>query len=336
MYRIRVSDNNRFSKVQQIFGAFAKDIEKGVLKTGDKLPTINEFSGFNGVARDTIEKAYARLKDAGYIASFPGRGYFVLARGKNRTRVLLVFNRINFFNKTIYNLLQEGLGKRVRIDLCTHDGNARTLRDILETNCGRYDYYGLQMHFRRTIKLKEFRQAFDAIPQHELILLGKVQEIWKHEANFIYQDFRYDICQALSTSQAFLKKYNCISLISSKNENYPIELAEGIKDYCAEEGMEFKVIGELKNEKLSERTVYVVEEEGDLAALITKLRNSKLVVGKDIGIICLQESAFTELLDITVFTTDFTAMRDAIAAIILEKEKCRFRNPFSVIQRGSL
>jgi hypothetical protein len=100
--------------------------------------------------------------------------------------------------------------------------------------------------------------------------------------------------------------------------------------------MGFKVTGDMNNDPLSEGTIYVVEEEGGLARLIKNLRNSKLVIGKDIGIISLQESAFTELLGITVFTSDFTAMRNAIAAIILGKKKCRFRNPFYIVQRGSL
>ena len=336
MYRVRVSDNNRFSKVQQIVGAFAKDIEKGVLKTGERLPTINEFSEFNGVARDTIEKAYGRLKASGYIASYPGRGYFVMDRKKNKARVLMVFNRLNFFNKSIYDLWAEGLGKRAKIDLCIHHGNPKALGDILETNIGRYDYYALQMQFRRPAKLEECRQALDMIPQHELILLGKHQEIWTEESNLVYQDFRYDIYHALRTCRALLKKYLCISLICSGSENYPIELIEGIKDYCAEEGMGFKVTGDMNNDPLSEGTIYVVEEEGGLARLIKNLRKSKLVIGKDIGIISLQESAFTELLDITVFTSDFTAMRNAIAAIILGKKKCKFRNPFYIVQRGSL
>lgn len=336
MYRVRVSDNNCYSKVQQIVGAFARDIENGILKKGERLPTINEFSGSNGVARDTIEKAYGRLKASGYIASYPGRGYFVLEWNKNTTRVLLVCNRLNVFNKTIYDLLQESLGRQTKIDLCIHHGNAQTLGDILQTNWGRYDYYAVLMHFRRPAKLQECRRALDTIPQHQLILLGKHAEICRQETNLIYQDFRYDIYQALVKSQALLKKYKCISLISSGRENYSIELIEGIKDYCAKEGMGFKVMVELKGESLSQQSIYIVEEEGDLAWIMKQIRNSKLVIGKDVGIISLQENAFTELLDVTVFTIDFTAMRDAIAAIILEKKKCKRRNLFYIIQRRSL
>lgn len=336
MYRVRVSDNNRLSKVQQIVGAFAKDIEIGVLKTGARLPSINEFSEFNGVARDTIEKAYARLKASGYIASYPGRGYFVLDRKKNKTRLLLVCNRLNVFNKTIYDLLQESLGRQTNIDICIHHGNAQTLGDILETNWGKYDYYAVLMNFRRPAKLQELKRTLDAIPQHQLILLGKHAEIYKQETNLIYQDFRYDIYQALVTSKALLKKYKCISLISSGRESYSVEVIEGIKAYCAEEGMGFNVRVELKGESLSPQSIYIVEEEGDLAWIMKKLRNSRLVIGKDIGIISLQENAFTELLNVTVFTADFTAMRDAIAAIILEKKKCKCRNPFYIIHRRSL
>lgn len=78
MYQIKVVENNRFSKVQQIVNALVKDIETGALEKEERLPSINQFSKKNCVARDTVEKAYKQLRKRGYIASFPSRGYFVL------------------------------------------------------------------------------------------------------------------------------------------------------------------------------------------------------------------------------------------------------------------
>jgi DNA-binding transcriptional regulator YhcF (GntR family) len=58
MLQIKINQNNKLSKVQQIVQAIAAQIEKGKLLKDDKLPSINEFNEQYGVAWDTVEKTY--------------------------------------------------------------------------------------------------------------------------------------------------------------------------------------------------------------------------------------------------------------------------------------
>jgi hypothetical protein len=143
----------------------------------------------------------------------------------------------------------------------------------------------------------------------------------------VYQDFRNDIREALCKSGSLLEKYKSISLIFPEKADHPKEIIEGIADFCLEHRMHFKVISEIEKEMPHRCSVYIPIEEDDLAKLIKKVRRTSLIIGKDIGIISFNESVFKELLDITVFTTDFEAMGRTAADFILGKEKgaCKTR-----------
>ncbi len=76
-YKIEILDNHRVSKIQQIVNRMSSDIDLGILPKNAKVPSINEFSKSHDIARETVEKAYRRLKDKGYLAAVHGIGYFV-------------------------------------------------------------------------------------------------------------------------------------------------------------------------------------------------------------------------------------------------------------------
>jgi DNA-binding transcriptional regulator YhcF (GntR family) len=336
MYQVKIVENNRSSKLQQIVGAFVKDIDRGVLKKGEKLPTINEFSKLNGVSRDTIERAYGRMRALGYITSSPCRGYFVNGKNSDKLKVLLIFNRFGSFKKVIYDALLDGLGKKAIVNLSFHHYSLKLLKEVLITNLGRYDFYAIMPHFDSNSKSEECQRILEMVPSHQLILLDKNIPDWGYTSKLVYQDFKLDIYEALRGSNSLLKKYKSISLIFPDRTNHPQEIIEGIADFCLEKGMDFKILSNIENEVLKKGCVYIVLEEDDLAKLIKKVQRNGMVAGKDIGIISFNESVFKELLNITVFTTDFEAMGRTAAGFILGKEKDYSRNPFYTLHRGSL
>lgn len=336
MYQVKVLENTSASKVQQIVSAFMHDIDNGLLKKGDKLPTINQFSENNGVARDTIEKAYKRLRSSGYIASYPSRGYFVLGRDGGKLKVLLVFNKLSSFKKIIYDAILDGLGKRAKVDLCIHHYSPQLLKEILEANRGRYDYYAVMPHFYTGAKPEECKRILELVPPHELILLDKRISDWEHATKLVYQDFKNDIYEALGGLAPLLRKYKKVMLLFPENTNHPKEIIKGIEDFCSDQKKEFAIIAGAEKEPLSKHGVYIAVEEEDLAQLIKKVRRSQMVLGRDIGIISFNETVFKELLDITVVTTDFEAMGRTTADLILGKRNGSEKNPFYTIHRGSL
>jgi DNA-binding transcriptional regulator YhcF (GntR family) len=60
--QIRIDVESRVPKYRQIINSIIKDIEQGVLRVGDRMPSINEISEEYYLSRDTVEKAYNELK----------------------------------------------------------------------------------------------------------------------------------------------------------------------------------------------------------------------------------------------------------------------------------
>ena len=64
-------------KYKQIVGAIEDAIVEGVLKKGDKLPSLNAIKNKHSLSRDTVLTAFNELKNRGIIHSVVGKGYYV-------------------------------------------------------------------------------------------------------------------------------------------------------------------------------------------------------------------------------------------------------------------
>jgi len=62
---------------RQVTGQVKDAIAKGVLKTGEKLPSIREMSKELGISPITIKRSYRDLEQEGYIVTRAGLGSFV-------------------------------------------------------------------------------------------------------------------------------------------------------------------------------------------------------------------------------------------------------------------
>lgn len=62
---------------EQIISQLERFIATGVLREGDRIPSVRAVSASSGVNPVTILKSYGELDSRGLISSVPGRGYFV-------------------------------------------------------------------------------------------------------------------------------------------------------------------------------------------------------------------------------------------------------------------
>ncbi|MHB0775813.1 aminotransferase-like domain-containing protein [Halomonas sp. WWR20] len=67
----------RYEQVAQTLHA---DIEQGVYRAGDRLPSIRATSQTLGVSITTVQEAYRRLEEARLVQARPKSGYYVLSR----------------------------------------------------------------------------------------------------------------------------------------------------------------------------------------------------------------------------------------------------------------
>ena len=61
----------------QIFEALRQQILTGVLRPGEKLPSVRELASTLAINPNTIQRSYRRLEAEGWIATVPGKGCFV-------------------------------------------------------------------------------------------------------------------------------------------------------------------------------------------------------------------------------------------------------------------
>ena len=80
---------NRESKepiYAQIVDGFREQITGGVLRPGEKLPSVRDLAAQLAINPNTIQRAYRRLEAEGWIATVPGKGCFVCGDGEIRER----------------------------------------------------------------------------------------------------------------------------------------------------------------------------------------------------------------------------------------------------------
>jgi DNA-binding transcriptional regulator YhcF (GntR family) len=324
------------SRIKQIVHAVSFAIDHGTVKPNSKLPSINDFSKTHGYGRDTVEKAYRELISEGYVYAIPAKGYYVVGKKDKKLKVLLIFNKLSSYKKITYYSFLDTLQEKAVVDLQVHHYDARRLEEILEANRGKYHYYVIMPHFFYKTSKKNYLKVLKAVPASQLMLLDKnVPELGKSHMS-VFQDFKKDIHDVLESSVKLLKKYSQLVIVFPFQSNHPRDIIDGCTEFCLKHRKTFSVISSLEKETPQAGTAYIVTAESDLAQLIKQSRDKGLQVGKDIGIISFNETVLKELLEITVITTDFEAMGQTAANMLLRKEAKQVKNPFHMIVRKSL
>lgn len=62
---------------EQIQSQVIRFIEAGVLKKGDKLPSVRQLAQENGINPNTVAKAYSELEKSGVVYNIPKKGVYV-------------------------------------------------------------------------------------------------------------------------------------------------------------------------------------------------------------------------------------------------------------------
>lgn len=62
---------------EQIQSQILRFIRAGVLKSGDRLPSVRQLAQENGINPNTVSKAYIQLEKNGYVYNIPKKGVYV-------------------------------------------------------------------------------------------------------------------------------------------------------------------------------------------------------------------------------------------------------------------
>src|SRR3954471_8488426 len=276
-------------KYQQLANSIIKAIEDGKLQTDDVLPSINELSFQFEICRDTAEKGYKYLKKQGIIGSVPGKGYFIKSTDVNKTtKIFLMFNKLSPHKKIVYDALVSSLRESASIDFYIYNNDLALFKKLLQNSKTDYHYYVILPHF---IEGQETaHKIINTIPKEKLVLLDKIIPGVTGNFGAVYENFEKDIATALEQALPQLQKYHTVKIIFPENSYYPEEIIKGFTSFCHEYTFNFKVVHDIEEETINKGEVFINLMDNDLVVLIERVLESKLKVGKDIGVISYNET----------------------------------------------
>ncbi|MGZ3845218.1 MAG: substrate-binding domain-containing protein, partial [Flavisolibacter sp.] len=222
------------------------------------------------------------------------------------------------------------------IDFYIYNNDLALFRKLLENSKTDYHYYVILPHFIEGGDTAH--KIINTLPKEKLILLDKIIPGVTGHFGAVYENFEKDIFTALAQALPQLEKYESLKLIFPENSYYPEEIVKGFTSFCHEYAFNFKVVHDIGEEQISKGEVYINLMDDDLVVLIERLLESKLKVGKDVGVISYNETPLKRIIlnGITTISTDFEAMGKETARIIKENYLRHVEIPFSLRLRASL
>jgi hypothetical protein len=122
------------------------------------------------------------------------------------------------------------------------------------------------------------------------------------------------------------------------NSDYPKSIIKGFYKFCQQYAFNHLLVSDLDKEKIHKGTCYINLAEDDLVRLLDKIIHTKLVIGKDVGVISYNETTLKKFIlnGITTISTDFEYMGKSAAQLIKDGSKESVEVPFYLTVRASL
>ena len=105
----------------QIIDSFKEQITAGILRTGDKLPSVRELAVQLAINPNTIQRSYRALESEGWIVTVPGKGCFVSANSSCQEQELK--KQLASFDEACAALLALGMTREELARRITEGGN---------------------------------------------------------------------------------------------------------------------------------------------------------------------------------------------------------------------
>jgi len=331
-----VNNKSSLPKYRQIVQSITDSIERGTLKKGQQLPSINKMATINSTAKETIAKAYAELREKGIIIAMHGKGFYIAkTKIKVKLNIFVLFDTFNAYKEVLYAALINALPSDTQFSIFFHHYNVRQFAELIKNNLGNYNFYIIMPHFDTDVS-----EILRLMPRHKLLLLDKDASGFKDSYAAVYQDFENDILNCLQDGVSLIKKYKKFHLIVGKKhfQYVPAGIIKGFKLFLKKENIKGSVIDNLDVKNLKADEAYLVFTDTDMVQFIKHCEIMKWKPGKDIGLISYDDTPIKEILlgGVTVITTDFELMGKTAGELIVGKRMERIANPARMIKRKTL
>jgi DNA-binding transcriptional regulator YhcF (GntR family) len=334
---MEITENSHIPKYKQLVRLVISDIQSGIYRIGDRIPSINEASMDYILARETVEKAYKELSEQGIIEPVKGKGYFVSTRTiSTQPRICLLFNKLSNYKQETYMGFMETMQDKAMVDLFVYNFNIHVFERIILENLDRYNYFVIIPHFHPgSVGLENI---IHKIPKEKVFIIDKKINPLSQEYPGVFQDFENDIFSALEQGLTHLRDYSQLVLAFPTQRFFSGEIRSGFIHFCRTYQFQYRVIDRIEDEKIQTDEAWVVISDDDLIQLIEKIHKKNYTLGKDIGVISYNEAPVKEILEggITTISTNHKTIGMKTAEMILTGKKATIRIPYLLHLRKSL
>jgi len=324
---------NGIPKYVQIANTIAGKIQNKDMERGAFLPSLVELSEQYGVSRETSIAAYRELKALGIVKSSPRRGFYLVSENiKTKHKIFLYLDEMNGFKEVLYNGIKEGIGNKGSIEVYFHHFNASVYERTIRESIGYFTSYVIM-----PVPQKSYATVLKSVPENKLYILDIGLFPYGKKYPSVCQNFEKDIISTLSSGLDLIKKYRKLILVCPDGIQKQPGIIIGFNYFCKEHKIKHELIENTTYRKLKKGEAYIVIFDNDLVHLINSLRESKYILGKDIGIISYNDTPLKPIVanGITTISTDFKLMGLTIARMILNNKKDQIENPCYLIRRDS-
>jgi len=332
----RIDHDSEIPKYKQVVDLIISDIEAGIFKKGQRVPSINETSEELLLSRDTVEKAYVYLRKKGILSPVRGKGYYVSqANFQKKLKVALILNKLSNYKRSIYYSLAETLGSKAALDVFIYNHSIEKFQEIVENQLNNYDYFIVLPQFNN--ENEKGAEVIRKIPKKKVLLIDRyLDEL--NDYPVVYQEFDKDIQSALKEGVELIKKYEKLNLIFPQKELYSKNIMRGFQIFCQVNQVEFSIIDQLEDEDVRENQAYVFISDDDLYRFIKLCRQKNWTLGKEVGVVAYNENPVKEILEngITTISTNHDEIGRSAAQMILSGSFSQVKSPFAFIRRNSL
>ncbi|MCB0424876.1 MAG: GntR family transcriptional regulator [Flavobacteriaceae bacterium] len=319
-------------KYRQIVTSVEEGLMNGLLKKGDKLPSINSIRDKFSLSRDTVLMAFSELKARGIVESVSGKGYYIKSDNiKIKQKIFVLFDELNAFKEDLYNSFLENLQEDIQVDIFFHHFSFEVFSKHIYDSVGNYNHYVIM-----PANLPHTNTVIEKLPNEKVFILDQTHEELKHYPS-IHQNFQNDIYKSLKQALPRLGKYDKLVLLFPDSKQ-PLGMLNGFQKFRKETQFNHEVIKTLEGRNLQKGEAYLILDDRDLIVLIKKIKETNLEIGKDIGVISYNDTLLKEIVEggITTISTDFKLMGKRLAEMIAKNERFQIENPNALIVRNSL
>lgn len=326
---LNIVHNSDIPKYQQIINAINNAISNNVISNGDLLPSVNSICKAHNLSRDTVFKAYSRLKEDKVIVSVPNKGYYV---SSDTRKILLVLDTFKAYKEVLYHSFINNLPENIITDVQFHHYHIDNFKTILNNSIGKYYKYVI-MNFDH----KEVSTVVSRFSNDKLLLIDWNAHV-KPDNNYVFQDFGKSFYRSLEGAVDLFKKYKEIHFLYPEFTNHPVETITFFKRFCKDFNFKHKVLSNSKAYNIEKGIAYISVSDRVLGIFLEQCRSKEFEPGIDVGFLSYNETPMKKFIykGISVVSTDFKALGTKAAEFIMNDAPMQEYVETKLIVRESL